>query len=132
MRKLEKTMRKLEKEMVNAVNGCRNWKGTNTRVICNDHGTFVVLYSTIIFARVNGREYYSDGGFKTATTASRLRALGADYSINAKKCACELTARQDMDLLYKFGQTASQRAENIRRICSEHDQKAAPIVANFK
>lgn len=97
-------MRKLEKEMVWAVNEGRNWNGANTRVICNGNGVFVVLYDTIIFARVKGREYYSDGGFKTATTGSRLRALGADYSINAKKCACELTAQTEMVSLFKFGQ----------------------------
>lgn len=96
-------MRKLEKEMVWAVNGCRNWKGANTRVICNDHGTFVVLYSTIIFARVNGKEYFSDGGYKTATTGSRLRSLGADYSTNSTRNACELTEQNAMVSLFKFG-----------------------------
>ena len=124
-------MRKLEKEMAKAVNEGRNWRGANTRVICNENGAFVVLYDTIIFARVNGREYYSDGGYKTATTGSRLRALGAAYSTNEKQNACKLTGQQDMALLYQFGQTAKQRAENIRRICSEHDTKAAPIVVNL-
>lgn len=96
-------MRILEKEMVAAVNGGRNWTGANTRVIFNKNGTFVVLYNTIIFARVKGREYYSDGGYKTATTGSRLRALGADYSTNAKKCSCELTGQKEMVSLFKFG-----------------------------
>lgn len=96
-------MCKIEKMMRAAVNGGRNWKGANTRVISNEKGTFVVLYYTIIFARVNGREYYSDGGFKTATTGSRLRALGADYSTNVKKCACELTEQEEMVSLFKFG-----------------------------
>lgn len=96
-------MKKIEKMMVAAVNEGRNWEGANTRVICNGNGVFVCLYDTIIFARVNGREYYSDGGYKTATTASRLRALGADYSTNEKKNACELTEQKDMEPLSKFG-----------------------------
>lgn len=124
-------MKKIEKMMVAAVNDGRNWTDANTRVICNEKGSFVVLYYTIIFARVNGREYYSDGGYKTATTGSRLRALGADYSTNKARNACKLTGQQDMAFLYQFGQTTEERAEMIRRICREHDTKAAPIVANF-
>lgn len=93
-------MRKIEKMMVAAVNEGRNWDSANTRVICNGKGTFVVLYDTIIFARVNGRECYSDDGYKTATTASRLRALGAAYSTNSKKCECELTEQKKMVSLY--------------------------------
>lgn len=124
-------MCKIEKMMVAAVNEGRNWTDANTRVICNGKGTFVVLYDTIIFARVNGREYFSDGGYKTATTGSRLRALGAAYSTNSKMCECELTEQKDMESLFKFGQTTGQRAKMIRRICSEHDTKAAPIVVNM-
>lgn len=93
-------MKKIEKMMVAAVNEGRNWDSANTRVICNGKGTFVVLYDTIIFARVNGRECYSDDGYKTATTASRLRALGADYSTNEKKNACKLTSQKKMVSLY--------------------------------
>lgn len=111
-------MRKIEKMMVAAVNEGRNWDSANTRVICNEKGTFVVLYYTIIYARVNGKEYYSDGGFKTATTASRLRALGAAYSANPKRCECELTAQNDMASLYKFGQTTAERVE-ILAFCAE-------------
>lgn len=93
-------MCKLEKEMMATVNEGRNWNGANTRVICNENGAFVVLYDTIIFARVKGREYYSDGGYKTATTGSRLRALGAPYSTNEKKNACKLTTQKKMVSLY--------------------------------
>lgn len=89
--------------MVWAVNEGRNWNGANTRVICNENGAFVVLYNTIIFARVKGLEYYSDGGYKTATTGSRLRALGADYSTNSTRNACELTEQNEMVSLFKFG-----------------------------
>jgi len=93
-------MRKIEKMMVAAVNEGRNWTDANTRVICNENGVFVVLYNTIIFASVNDREYFSDGGYKTATTGSRLRALGADYSTNEKKNACKLTTQKKMVGLY--------------------------------
>lgn len=93
-------MRKIEKMMVAAVNEGRNWDSANTRVICNEKGTFVVLYDTIIFARINGKEYYSDGGYKTTTTSSRLRSLGAAYSINPKMCECKLTEQKEIVSLY--------------------------------
>lgn len=34
-------MRKLEKEMVMAINEGRNWTGANTRVICNEKGALL-------------------------------------------------------------------------------------------
>ena len=85
-------MRKIEKLMIEAVNGKKCFKLSNTEVIpCKNGSVFVKLYDTIIFACVNGEKYFCDGGYKTSTTASRLRALGADYSVNAKKNNCVLT-----------------------------------------
>ena len=85
-------MKEIEKKMINAVNQKRNFKLSNTEVICfRDGSVFVQLYDTIIFAKVDNNIYYSDGGWKTVTTSSRLRALGANYSVNNKKNACKLT-----------------------------------------
>jgi hypothetical protein len=47
--------------------------------------------------------YFSDGGFNTVTTGSRLRALGADYSINEKRCNCKLTSQKEMLNLRYYG-----------------------------
>lgn len=44
-----------------------------------------------------------DGGFNTATTSSRLRALGADYSTNNKLCGCKLTSQKEMLNLRYYG-----------------------------
>lgn len=93
-------MCKIEKMMMAAVNEGRNWEGANTRVIVTRTGVFVCLYETLIYGKVRGREYYSDGGYKTATTGSRLRALGAPYSTNEKKNACKLTTQKKMVSLY--------------------------------
>lgn len=65
--------------MIAAVESGREMNERNTAVIVNRHGIFVRLYNTIIFALVKGRKYYSDGGYNTPTTASRLNALGCGY-----------------------------------------------------
>lgn len=96
-------MRKIEKRMLQAVAGCYDWKESNTQVINNKNGVFVRLYNTIIFAKVGGAQYFSDGGFSTVTTGSRLRALGAAYSTNAKKNASSLVPQNIMRNLYFYG-----------------------------
>ena len=96
-------MRKIEKRMLQAVAGCYDWKESNTQVINNKNGVFVRLYNTIIFAKVGGAQYFSDGGFSTVTTGSRLRALGAAYSTNAKKNAAAMVPQNIMRNLYFYG-----------------------------
>lgn len=92
-------MRKIEERMINAVINRVNYRENNT--YNTNKGVFVYLYETIIYAKVNGTEYYSDGGYNTTTTSSRLRALGAEYSTNEKLRKCVLHSQDDMKhLLY--------------------------------
>ena len=94
-------MKKLEEKMLHAVLTRRNYKNTNTEVICFTNGSvFVKLYNTYIYANVGGVEYFSDGGYNTVTTGSRLRALGANYSTNEKKNRCKLQTASFMNNLY--------------------------------
>ena len=94
-------MKKLEEKMLHAVLTRRNFKNTNTEVISLTNGSvFVKLYDTYIYANVGGVEYFSDGGFNTVTTASRLRALGANYSTNEKKNRCTLQTAAFMNNLF--------------------------------
>ena len=94
-------MKKLEQKMLHAVLNRRNFKNTNTEVISLLNGdVFVKLYDTIIYAVFRGNEYFSDGGWNTATTASRLRALGANYSTNEKKNRCTLQTAAFMNNLF--------------------------------
>ena len=89
-------MKEIEKKMIEAVKNGKEFKETNTYVFKTKNGIFVKLYNTIIFALVNGNKYYSDGGYATVTTSSRLRALGADYSTNDKKNKTELQTQNFM------------------------------------
>lgn len=94
-------MRQIEKQMVLAVANKQNFRLSNTEVYNKKNGVFVFLHGNLIYAKINGVNYYSNSGWNTRTTASRLRALGADYSTNYKKCNCELlTRRQIYDLYY--------------------------------
>jgi hypothetical protein len=96
-------MRVIEEKMNKALAQGKNWSESNTAVICNEYGKFVRLYNTLIYAKVNGVEYFSDGGWSTATTSSRLRALGAAYSTNDRKNKCKLTPQGKIVDLFRFG-----------------------------
>lgn len=94
-------MREIEKKMIQAVNSKKDFSLSNTMVRVLKNGSiFAILYNTIIFASVNGSIYFSDGGYRTATTASRLRAFGTGYSTNEKKNKCKLTPQNYMIKLW--------------------------------
>ena len=93
-------MRQVEKMMLSAVNNKRNFKLGNTEVYNKNNGVFVFLHGNLIFARVNNKDYYSNAGWNTRTTASRLRALGADYSTNYKKCNCDLLSYREITNIF--------------------------------
>lgn len=96
-------MRVIEKNMLAAINSGRDFKQSNTHVFHNAKGVFVKLYNTIIYAKVNGVEYFSDGGYSIVTTSSRLRALGAEYSTNEKRNRAELHTQTEMYNLFWYG-----------------------------
>ena len=94
-------MRKIEKEMLQAINNRDNFCKPNTKVIVNTKCVYVKLYDTIIYVLRDGIEYFSDGGFKTITTSSRLRALGANYSTNERKNKAKILSQIEMYQLCK-------------------------------
>ena len=72
-------MRKLEREMNQAIRGQRNWAGSNTTVFTTDNG----LESTVYLHGNHIATYFHDtrelqlfdGGWQSNTTKSRLNAL---------------------------------------------------------
>ena len=72
-------MRKLEKQMNQAIRGQRNWAGSNTTVFTTDNG----LESTVYLHGNHIATYFHDtrelqifdGGWQSVTTKSRLNAL---------------------------------------------------------
>lgn len=93
-------MREIEKKMIQAVSKKENFRLSNTEVRVINNCIFVALHGNLIFARIENKNYFSNAGWNTRTTASRLRALGADYSTNLKKNKCELLNRREMYDLY--------------------------------
>lgn len=94
-------MRKIESEMLQAISNHENFCKSNIKVFVNKKCVYVKLYDTIIYILRNGKEFFSDGGFNTVTTSSRLRALGANYSTNKNKNKVDLLPQKKMYKLCK-------------------------------
>ena len=88
-------MRKIEKQMIEAIRSGNNWKSANTEVRFSDigFGNYASVYlhghniATVYSAdcTLPNRQTFRD--WPTATTRSRLRALGVDASIkNFQAC----------------------------------------------
>ena len=77
-------MRKIEQQMVKAVNNGDNWSLNNTQVISDGEGlTWVYLHGNLIALSVDGIiEPILDtlSNWPTVTTKSRLRALGVNLT----------------------------------------------------
>lgn len=69
-------MRKIEKQIVQAVNDRQNFKGGNTEVRATENTVSVVLHGSEIFRKVGESVFFTLAGWSTPTTCGRLRALG--------------------------------------------------------
>jgi len=68
-------MRKIEKQMNQAITQERDWKLDNTKVVNIEGVSFVYLYNNLIAMIGDTWLELFDGGWKTATTKSRLNAI---------------------------------------------------------
>lgn len=69
-------MRKIEKQMNEAISNCKNWRLDNTEVVVESDGISVVYLYNKRIAEI-GADYIKlyDGGYRSATTKSRLNAI---------------------------------------------------------
>jgi len=74
-------MRKVEKEMLEAVRERKNWSSGNTRVQVAGNALRVFLFENHIYSDNMGCKSFSLAGWTSPTTISRLRALGVDVCI---------------------------------------------------
>ena len=79
----KKHMRKLEKQMNQAIRGQRNWAGSNTTVFTSDNGleSTVYLHGNHIATYFHDKRELQlfDGGWQSNTTKSRLNALLSEF-----------------------------------------------------
>ena len=78
-------MRKLEREMNQAIRGQRNWAGSNTTVFTTDNGleSTVYLHGNHIatYFHYDRKLQLFDGGWQSNTTKSRLNALCNEFAV---------------------------------------------------
>lgn len=77
-------MRKIEEKMLKAFKEKRNWREGNTHVLVSPVTRHVGVFlhgNCIARTNINNEILYSFGGYASATTRSRLRALGCNVSV---------------------------------------------------
>ena len=74
-------MRKIETQMIDAINGNKCWSSGNTQVVTNDGVSLVYLHGNKIAMVDDNSLTIFDGGWQTPTTKSRLNALCDEYCI---------------------------------------------------
>ena len=68
-------MRKVEKQMCEAIQDNKNWNGSNTSVITEDNVSKVYLHGNKIAEVGDDFVTVFDGGWQSVTTKSRLNAI---------------------------------------------------------
>ena len=79
----EHPMRKIEAQMVQAIQGNRNWSNANTTVTFDPESgeSSVFLHGNKIATVTDDSMIIWDGGFQSVTTKSRLNALCSEFCI---------------------------------------------------
>ena len=77
-------MRKIEKDMVDAIKAKKNWKSGNTKVEIEDHAVLIRLHGKLIAQIGESVLDISDCGFPTRTTRSRLNAVIAACGLSER------------------------------------------------
>lgn len=72
-------MRKIEREMIDAVRERRTWHGRNTAVIAYRNGVQVTLHGNVIATVLPGAAEWTLAGWNTPTTRSRINALASAF-----------------------------------------------------
>ena len=74
-------MRKIESQMIAAINADKNWSSGNTQVVTNDGVSTVYLHGNKIAMIDDTSMTIFDGGWQSNTTKSRLNALCSAFCI---------------------------------------------------
>ena len=79
-------MRKIESQMIAAINSSKNWQSANTSVHFNEESntSIVRLHGNKIAEVTDDSMTIFDGGWQTTTTKSRLNALCSEFCITGE------------------------------------------------
>ena len=79
-------MRKIEQQMIAAINNNQNWQSGNTSVIFNEetNTSIVYLHGNKIAEVTDTDMTIFDGGYQSKTTKSRLNVLCNEYCIKGE------------------------------------------------
>ena len=79
-------MRKIEQQMIAAINNNQNWQSANTAVTFDKetHTSIVYLHGNKIAEIDDNSMTIFDGGYQSKTTKSRLNALCSEYCITGE------------------------------------------------
>ena len=78
-------MRKIERQMNNAITEKRDWKLANTEVVTIDEVSFVYLHGNKIAEVGDNFIRLYDGGWQSVTTKSRLNAILSEHGLAGEK-----------------------------------------------
>ena len=78
-------MRKIESQMIAAINGNINWTKDNTSVIFEDGISSVYLHGNLIAEVDDNSIKLYDGGWQSNTTKSRLNALLSEFGYDTER-----------------------------------------------
>ena len=77
-------MRKIETQMIQAIQQNMNWSSGNTQVITEDNTSKVYLHGNHIATVTDDNMTIFDGGWQSVTTKSRLNALCDEFCITGE------------------------------------------------
>ena len=77
-------MRKIETQMIQAIQQNKNWSSGNTQVITEDNTSKVYLHGNHIATVTDDNMTIFDGGWQSNTTKSRLNALCDEFCITGE------------------------------------------------
>jgi hypothetical protein len=77
-------MRKIERQMCDAIRDNKSWRSGNTEVQNNPYGSLVYLHGNHIATVTDDAVQLFDGGWQTNTTKSRLNAICNAFCIDGE------------------------------------------------
>lgn len=77
-------MRKIETQMIQAIQQNKNWSSGNTQVITEDNTSKVYLHGNHIATVTDDNMTIFDGGWQSVTTKSRLNALCDEFCVTGE------------------------------------------------